>query len=211
MSSTGAIIGLLAFSLDLVAFAMLGVGIYLLSELCHSTKRAAKVTGILLLVWIVPTFMWRLNARLFDNVRLEEITRSMNPIEVGQVLTRTLAGGYASFALSGFILSLGFLQLNQLTEKMLNVGMMETGRGRLYSSFGVVNLIATVMISSAFACIDLGLCSLENSTTVASIVLAGLIVKGPLLSVWGISIFSMIRRTLARIAETPVEERTIEK
>jgi len=151
----GVLTNYLAFSIDLIAIPLLGVGFYFLSQCYEDVSHLSRTTGFLLIGWALPSFLWRLGGGLFDRTRVEEMIPNMIPQQIAQTLTQVFDRVYPLLAISAILLSLGLYKLNNLIGHLEeDVGVLETGRSRVYSGFAATYFVTNTLIVIAFLWID---------------------------------------------------------
>ncbi len=146
----------LAFILDLLAFSLLGIGFYLLSQHYKEVNQLAKSLGILFLGWSIPTLLWRYGAGFYSRRSIENIIQNITPQMVSQTLHNVFDLVYPIFGVSVIIFSLGLFKMNTLMGQLEeDVQLLDTGRRRIYSSYAIINLVSGLTITSTFLWLDL--------------------------------------------------------
>ncbi len=156
MLKLGIWINYLALSLDLIAFPLLGVGIFLFSQCYNVVRRLGRITALLFVCWTLPSFLWRFRGGLLNRTIIENTIQNVRPQTISQILNQVFDGTYLIFAISGILLSLALYNLNELMGRLKEqVGVLEVGRRRIYTSFATMNLVAIALIACTFLWISL--------------------------------------------------------
>ena len=87
LGSIGVVTHYLTLFLDLIAFSILGIGLYYLAKCYDEIHDLARTSGLLLLSWAIISLIWRLGASLYSIGTIETVVQHMTPQRVDSTLT----------------------------------------------------------------------------------------------------------------------------
>lgn len=134
-SSVVSLIQIIIFGLDILALALLGVGLYRLSQKIPTAVGGlfAEKSGSLLLLWVPLTLIWRLSGRFFSSQFTQSLSEATSMLWV--------------FFLASIVLSFAFFNLNKMVVRFREQGIILEGGGGLYVAYAVLNVIGVFMLT----------------------------------------------------------------
>lgn len=133
------LIQLVTWGFDIVGFALLGAGLYRFSKAIPIGGLFAEKSGLLLLLWVPITLIWRLAGRLLSSSP-QDVT------QLGQAISTTTSMLWVFF-LASFVLTFAVLNLNKMIGQFQEHGLIMEGGGGLYSAYAVLNVIGAFIIT----------------------------------------------------------------
>lgn len=204
------LIQVIIFGLDVLGIALLGFGLYKISQILFTSVGGlfSEKSGLLLLLWVPLTILWRVTSSFFSS----QFTQSLSTVSSMLVI----------FLLASIVFFLAFLNINKMIGRFREQGVILEGGGALYATYAVLNLIGVLMLtigligSSPFL-EEIGQIDQSNidpnappdfnfsSGILIFLLLSGIgqLLKGLIVPILGILLFSQLRGVFKNMEFTP--------